>query len=185
MLARAFGIEGFPGEKAVEARLWALAESLLPQRELVAYTQGLMDLGMPRQDACHYVHSSCVEITPCGQSGSWVFSPTINTPALLLDVMRESPDCESMAALLTAYERALRERVLADMRVQKLLQLERSRNGTDSLLSSCLVNDCLKAGKSVDEGGANYNYIMPTFLGLATLAALLGVYWIATGYIVL
>jgi len=134
-----------------------------------AITQGLMDLGMPRQDACHYVHSSCVEITPCGQSGSWVFSPTINTPALLLEVMRESPDCESMAALLTAYERALRERVLADMRVQKLLQLERSRNGTDSLLSSCLVNDCLKAGKSVDEGGANYNYIMPTFLGLATL----------------
>ena len=45
VLVRAFGIEGFPGEKAVEARLWALAESLLPQRELVAYTQGLMDLG--------------------------------------------------------------------------------------------------------------------------------------------
>jgi A/G-specific adenine glycosylase len=45
VLARAFGIEGFPGEKAVEARLWALAESLLPQRELAAYTQGLMDLG--------------------------------------------------------------------------------------------------------------------------------------------
>lgn len=45
VLARVFGIEGFPGEKAVEARLWALAESLLPERDLVAYTQGLMDLG--------------------------------------------------------------------------------------------------------------------------------------------
>ncbi len=45
VLARVFGIEGFPGEKAVDARLWALAESLLPQREMVAYTQGLMDLG--------------------------------------------------------------------------------------------------------------------------------------------
>jgi A/G-specific adenine glycosylase len=45
VLARAFGIEGFPGEKAVEARLWTLAESLLPERDLVAYTQGLMDLG--------------------------------------------------------------------------------------------------------------------------------------------
>ncbi|MCZ2173466.1 MAG: A/G-specific adenine glycosylase, partial [Burkholderiales bacterium] len=45
VLARAFGIEGFPGEKAVEKRLWALAESLLPERDLVAYTQGLMDLG--------------------------------------------------------------------------------------------------------------------------------------------
>jgi A/G-specific adenine glycosylase len=45
VLARVFGIEGFPGEKAVEARLWALAESLLPNHHLVAYTQGLMDLG--------------------------------------------------------------------------------------------------------------------------------------------
>ena len=45
VLARVFGIDGFPGEKAVEARLWALAESLLPERDLVAYTQGLMDLG--------------------------------------------------------------------------------------------------------------------------------------------
>ncbi len=45
VLARAFGIDGFPGEKAVDARLWALAGSLLPNRDLVAYTQGLMDLG--------------------------------------------------------------------------------------------------------------------------------------------
>lgn len=49
VLARVFGIEGWPGDKAVENRLWALAESLLPQgdarAEIRAYTQGLMDLG--------------------------------------------------------------------------------------------------------------------------------------------
>ncbi len=45
VLARVFGIEGFPGDKAVEQRLWALAESLLPNRALTHYTQGLMDLG--------------------------------------------------------------------------------------------------------------------------------------------
>jgi A/G-specific adenine glycosylase len=45
VLTRAFGIEGFPGDKAVEARLWRLAESLLPERDVEAYTQGLMDLG--------------------------------------------------------------------------------------------------------------------------------------------
>jgi trans-4-hydroxy-L-proline dehydratase len=134
-----------------------------------AITRGLMDLGMPARDARNYVHSSCVEITPCGQSGSWVFSPTINTPALLLEVMRDNAECDGVAQLLAAYERALRVRVLAEVHNQKLLQLERSRNGTDSLLSSCLVNDCLKAGKSVDEGGANYNFTMPTFLGLANL----------------
>ncbi len=45
VLARHFAVEGYPGERAVEQRLWALAESLLPEAELEAYIQGLMDLG--------------------------------------------------------------------------------------------------------------------------------------------
>ncbi len=45
VLCRAFGIEGPPGERAVEKRLWALAESLLPERAIAAYTQAQMDLG--------------------------------------------------------------------------------------------------------------------------------------------
>ncbi len=45
VLARRFGIAGWPGERAVEMRLWALAESLLPARGIERYTQGLMDLG--------------------------------------------------------------------------------------------------------------------------------------------
>ncbi len=134
-----------------------------------AITQGLMALGLPRSDACDYVHSSCVEITPCGRSGCWVFSPTINAPEILLDVMARSAECAGVEELLTAYERELRARVVAGVEAQKLWQLERSRNGTDSLLSSCLVEDCLARGKSVDEGGAKYNFIMPTFLGLANV----------------
>ncbi len=45
VLCRYFGIEGFPGEKAVENRLWALAESLLPEQEIGVYIQAQMDLG--------------------------------------------------------------------------------------------------------------------------------------------
>ena len=45
VLTRVFGIDGWPGEKAVENQLWALAESLLPSTDIQAYTQGLMDLG--------------------------------------------------------------------------------------------------------------------------------------------
>jgi len=45
VLCRLFGIEGWPGDKALEAQLWRLAQSLLPERDLTAYTQGLMDLG--------------------------------------------------------------------------------------------------------------------------------------------
>jgi A/G-specific adenine glycosylase len=45
VLARHFVIEGFPGERAVEQRLWQLAESLLPSADIEPYIQGLMDLG--------------------------------------------------------------------------------------------------------------------------------------------
>ncbi len=45
VLCRVFGIEGFPGVKAVENRLWALAESLLPEKDVGIYIQAQMDLG--------------------------------------------------------------------------------------------------------------------------------------------
>ena len=45
VLARQFGVEGYPGEAAVEARLWALAEACTPYGRLAEYTQAIMDLG--------------------------------------------------------------------------------------------------------------------------------------------
>jgi A/G-specific adenine glycosylase len=51
VFARVFGIHGYPGERAIEMRMWALAERALPPagphqaEDMVAYTQGLMDLG--------------------------------------------------------------------------------------------------------------------------------------------
>ena len=59
VFARCFGVTGWPGAPRVEAKLWALAEALLPRHDIAAYTQGLMDLGAtictrskPRCDAC-------------------------------------------------------------------------------------------------------------------------------------
>ncbi|MCL2346561.1 MAG: A/G-specific adenine glycosylase [Desulfobulbus sp.] len=45
VLCRHFAIDGFPGAAAVHRQLWQLAENLLPQHDIEAYTQGLMDLG--------------------------------------------------------------------------------------------------------------------------------------------
>jgi A/G-specific adenine glycosylase len=65
VLTRHFGIDGYPGEKRVEAALWRQAESLLPKKYIVAYTQGLMDLGAGlctrRQPRC----SSCPLVAGC------------------------------------------------------------------------------------------------------------------------
>ena len=45
VLARHFLVEGWAGLPKVEKQLWLLAEGLMPKVEMVAYTQGLMDLG--------------------------------------------------------------------------------------------------------------------------------------------
>ena len=45
VLARVYGVTGYPGDKRVADRLWQRAEALLPECSVEAYTQGLMDLG--------------------------------------------------------------------------------------------------------------------------------------------
>ena len=56
VLARVFLIDGLPASSATTRRLWTLGESLLPERDIERYTQGLMDLGAtvctPRRPAC-------------------------------------------------------------------------------------------------------------------------------------
>ena len=45
VFARYFLIEGYTGLPAIQKKLWQLAEDNMPQNDVVAYTQGLMDLG--------------------------------------------------------------------------------------------------------------------------------------------
>ncbi len=59
VLARCFGLDGDPAAAATQRRWWNQAEALLPQQEVAAYTQALMDLGAtlctrakPRCGAC-------------------------------------------------------------------------------------------------------------------------------------
>ncbi len=65
VLARHFLIEGWTGTPKIEKQLWSLAESLVPKQDMVAYTQGLMDLGAtictrskPKCDLCP-LNTSC------------------------------------------------------------------------------------------------------------------------------
>lgn len=45
VFARHFAVEGWPGLLLIEKTLWQLAETLLPDHDIAAYNQGLMDLG--------------------------------------------------------------------------------------------------------------------------------------------
>jgi A/G-specific adenine glycosylase len=45
VLARVFTVEGWPGRASVQKELWRLARELMPDREIAAYNQAMMDLG--------------------------------------------------------------------------------------------------------------------------------------------
>ena len=48
--------------------------------------------------------------------------------------------------------------------------LEAARCGNDAMRISTLVDDCIKRGKSVYEGGERYTFVQPIYIGFSTVA---------------
>ena len=65
VLARHAAIKGWPGEKTIETRLWALAEARLPVKNIEAYTQGMMDLGASVCKRTRPICSACPVSEDC------------------------------------------------------------------------------------------------------------------------
>jgi len=105
VLARCFGIEGFPGRADVEKEMWRLAGSLLPDAHVEAYTQGLMDLGAT---TCTRANPSCANcpmqaICVARRDGRQAELPAAK-PA------RTLPEREASVLVLTDGRRVLLER---------------------------------------------------------------------------
>jgi formate C-acetyltransferase len=130
-------------------------------------TKGLRYHGMPSGEACDYIHSTCVEITPIGSSNVWVASPYMNLAQKLLDVLDR--DYPSMEGLLDSYLSHIAGGIRENLLNENRWRAERARYALDPLLS-CFVNDCLKKGRDIEAGGARYNWIMPSFVGLSNAA---------------
>ncbi len=134
--------------------------------------KGLMHYGLPFADACQYIHSTCVEITPISSSACWVASPYTNLPQLLLDTLGIGCDPVEFAtydALERAYFARLSNHIRNNFIEENKIQIERTQSFRDPL-TSCFVNDCITRGVDIEAGGARYNWIMPSFVGVANLA---------------
>ncbi len=105
VLARCFGIEGFPGAARTQKELWQLAETLLPAQRVEAYTQGLMDLGSqlctPRKPFCAAcpMHDLCI----ARQQGRQAELPTPRPRKVL-------PERDTTVLMLTDGRQVLLER---------------------------------------------------------------------------
>lgn len=128
--------------------------------------KGLMSYGIPERDAHNYIHSTCVEITPVAASNVWVASPYNNMAQMLLDIMDK--EYESFDDLLGALFAHIDETIKGNCEYYRSIRLQREENSMNPLLS-CFVNDCLDRGIDIEKGGARYNWIMPSFVGMANL----------------
>lgn len=137
-------------------------------------TAALRERGFTPADACQFINSTCVEITTAGNSNIWVASPYYNTPGVLREIMDEVADGAldeppTFEALIAVYEDRLADRVDVAARDLDAAWRRRSERGGQPL-QSCLMDDCLARGMDFDAGGARYNGVECSFVGLANLA---------------
>lgn len=129
-------------------------------------TKGLRHYGVSERESHNYIHSTCVEITPVAASNVWVASPYTNMVQILLDAMNREYDSfdQLMAEILGRLDRSIKANLDEQIRQRRI----RAENCMNPILS-CFVNDCLQRGLDIEQGGGKYNWIMPSFVGMANL----------------
>ena len=78
VLTRYFAIDGWPGNKSVENKLWQLSEQVTPKQDVAKFNQAMMDIGAmvctrskPKCSLCP-LHRDCIAY----QTDSWQQYPT-------------------------------------------------------------------------------------------------------------
>lgn len=153
--------------RAIQVNATGASQPAIYNDDLI--TEGLMKIGVAPEDARYYCNTGCTEITPIGCSGVYPCAPYHNIANALLEAMRENLDATSTKPILESFEKVLHREVKEQQLHINRRQMERSRNGGEPLRVSCLVDNCLASGKAIDEGGAKYNYVEPTFVGVSNV----------------
>ncbi len=138
--------------------------------------RGLERLGLPAADACNYINSTCVEITPVGRSNVWVASPYFSLCRYLLDEVAAQaeaahPACDFESFLAGYFSRlaaAIAEAVEGRDGARQTRQRRRQYGGKP--LQSVFTRDCIVRARDIDAGGALTNWVECSFVGIANLA---------------
>ncbi|MCM8768109.1 MAG: hypothetical protein NC911_00255 [Candidatus Omnitrophica bacterium] len=130
--------------------------------------EGLRENGVSRQDSFNYMNSTCVEIKICGASNIWVTAPYFNLPGALLEIICSGKSPATFGALKSLLRKNLSEKIASA--ASKLDEIWQRRSQTGCFpLASCFITDCLERGLDFDRGGAKYNWVENSFVGLGNL----------------
>ncbi|HOL66035.1 MAG TPA: pyruvate formate lyase family protein, partial [bacterium] len=131
--------------------------------------KGLRDHGVSRSDSFNYMNSTCVEIKVCGASNIWVTAPYFNLPKALLEVLADEKIKPATFPEFCRYlRRNLAEKIIKAAADLDAVWQKRALTGCFPL-ASCFIADCLKRGLDFDRGGARYQWVENSFVGLANL----------------
>jgi len=140
--------------------------------------RGLQMYGVPPDEACNYINSTCVEITPCGSSNVWVASPYFSTCKILKDEVdaqvTSSQPAATFETFVESYRGHLSNHIAEAVRQNNADRKMRQMYGGKPL-QSVFTQDCLERGCDIDDGGARYNWVECSFVGLANLVDSLNV----------
>lgn len=136
-------------------------------------SQGLRDNGVSEADSYNYVNSTCVEMKVAGASHIWVTAPYFNCPEALLDVMHAAadgaiPEPDTFDELNALVRDNLAQKISEAAGGLDEVWHRRAETGGFPL-ASCVISDCLERGLDFDRGGARYNWVENSFVGLANL----------------
>ena len=134
--------------------------------------RGLRLYGVSPNEACNYINSTCVEITPCGSSNVWVATPYFSVCEVLLEEIEAQANtkhsAESYEDFINAYLNRLGCQIKEAVReVNSCRKLRQEFGGKP--LQSIFTRNCLDRGQDIDDGGALYNWVECSFVGLANL----------------
>ncbi|MFA6292679.1 MAG: pyruvate formate lyase family protein, partial [Victivallales bacterium] len=134
---------------------------------------GLKSYGLDRKQACNYINSTCVEITPVACSNVWVASPYFSLCKILLDEIEgqvsASKPSQNFESFLSSYYRRLGKEIKSAASVEDKTREGRRMHGGKPL-QSVFTKSCIDSGRDIDNGGADVNWVECSFVGIANLA---------------
>lgn len=132
--------------------------------------ESLTEYGCPPEDAVNYIHSTCAEITVAGKSKGHTTAVSLNLPCFLLETAKKAAEDgeTTFESLYRVYLQSVSGALRSRMRDYLDQILNGARNGADPMRLCALVSGCVEKGKGLMEGGPEYCFLLPIFVGFAT-----------------
>lgn len=143
----------------------------------------LMNRGLTLQDAREYNIIGCVEPQKAGKTEGWhdaaffnmcrplelVFSNGMDEGEQISIQTGAVEEMQTFEEFYTAYKEQMKYQISLLVNADNAIDVAHAERCPLPFLS-CMVDDCMKRGKTVQEGGAIYNFTGPQGFGIANVA---------------